>query len=54
MHLSSDKVLIAMEIDYEDYLKATDIENLNSEIEKKIKTLIPEAEIYLEASNPQI
>jgi cation diffusion facilitator family transporter len=51
MHLSSEEVLIALEINYRDDLKADDIETVNDRIEAKIKTIIPEAKIYLEAEN---
>lgn len=50
MHLSSDKVLVAFEIDYEDSLTIEELEKLNSKIEQRIKNIIPKAEIYLEAS----
>ena len=49
MHLSSDEVLIALEIDYKDDLVVGDLEQVNLEIEKKIKEFIPRAKVYLEA-----
>jgi divalent metal cation (Fe/Co/Zn/Cd) transporter len=49
MHLSSDEVLIALEIDYRDDLVVNELEEINLEIEKKIQTFIPHAKVYLEA-----
>jgi len=49
MHLSSDEVLIALEIDYKDDMVVGDLEQMNLEIEKKIKDFIPRAKVYLEA-----
>ena len=49
MHLSSDEVLVAMEIDYKDDLVVGDLEQLNLEIENKITEFIPHAKVYLEA-----
>ncbi|MCP2598941.1 cation diffusion facilitator family transporter [Candidatus Aminicenantes bacterium AC-335-B20] len=51
MHLGSNKVLVTLEIDYEDSLTVKEIKKLNLEIEQKIKNIIPDAEIYLEASS---
>jgi len=51
MHLSSEEVLVALEVNYRDDLKADDIELLNDRIEEKIKGIIPEAKIYIEAEN---
>lgn len=49
MHLSSDEVLVALEIDYKDDLVVGDLELINQEIETKIKEIIPHAKVYLEA-----
>jgi cation diffusion facilitator family transporter len=49
MHLSSDEVLVALEIDYRDDMVVGDLEQVNLEIEKKIKEFIPHAKVYLEA-----
>ena len=49
MHLSSDEVLIALEVDYRDDLVVNELEEINLEIEKKIKAFIPLAKVYLEA-----
>ena len=48
MHLSSDEVLVALEIDYRDKMTVEDLERINGEIEGKIKEIIPQAKIYLE------
>ncbi len=49
MHLSSDEVLVALEIDYRDKMTVEDLERINGEIEDKIKEIIPQAKIYIEA-----
>ncbi|UCE40853.1 MAG: cation transporter [Candidatus Aminicenantes bacterium] len=49
MHLSSDEVLVALEIDYKDDLVVGDLEQINQDIEVKIKEIIPRAKVYLEA-----
>jgi cation diffusion facilitator family transporter len=49
MHLSSDEVLVALEIDYKDDLVVGDLEQMNLEIEEKIQDFIPRAKVYLEA-----
>jgi len=51
MHLSSDEVLVALEINYKDDIIVDDLERLNDRIEKKIKEIIPHAKIYLEPEN---
>ena len=51
MHLSSDEVLVALEINYKDDIIVDDLERLNDRIEKKIKEIIPYAKIYLEPEN---
>jgi len=48
MHLSSDEVIVAIEINYKDGLVVDEIERVNDKIEKKIKEVIPNAKIYLE------
>jgi cation diffusion facilitator family transporter len=49
MHLSSDEVLVALEIDYKNGMVVRDLEQINLEIEAKIKEIIPRAKVYLEA-----
>jgi cation diffusion facilitator family transporter len=49
MHLSSDEVLVALEIDYRDDMVVGDLEKINLDIEAKIKEIIPYAKVYLEA-----
>ena len=51
MHLSSDEVLVTLELNYRDDLIVDELEELNDRIEKKIKEIIPNAKIYLEAEN---
>lgn len=51
MHLSSEEVLVTVEIDYRDDLTVGDLEKLNDRIEGKIKLIIPNAKVYLEAEN---
>jgi cation diffusion facilitator family transporter len=51
MHLSSDEVLITLEINYRDGLIVDEIEVLNDRIEAKIKEILPNAKVYLEAEN---
>ena len=53
MHLSSDEVLIALEIDYKDDIVVGDLEQINLEIEKKIMEFIPRAKVYLEAQKKE-
>ena len=48
MHLSSDEVLVVLEIEYRDGLIVEELEKINNRIEKVIKTIIPEAKVYLE------
>jgi len=48
MHLSSDEVLVTLEINYRDDLIVDELEKVNDRIEKKIKDIIPKAKIYLE------
>ena len=49
MHLSSDEVLVALEIDYRDNMTVDDLERINGEIEGRIKEIIPQAKVYLKA-----
>jgi divalent metal cation (Fe/Co/Zn/Cd) transporter len=49
MHLSSNEVLVALEIDYRDDMAVGDLEQINLVIENKIKEFIPHAKVYLEA-----
>lgn len=51
MHLSPEEVLVTMEIDYRDDLIVDELEKVNDRIEEKIKEIIPQAKIYLEAEN---
>jgi divalent metal cation (Fe/Co/Zn/Cd) transporter len=51
MHLSSEEVLVTLEINYKDDLIVDELEKLNDRIEKKIKTIIPSAKVYLECEN---
>jgi cation diffusion facilitator family transporter len=51
MHLSSEDVLVALEINYQDYLTVEQLEKVNGRIEKKIKDIIPGAKVYLEAED---
>ena len=51
MHLSSEEVLVTLEINYQDDLIVDELEKVNDEIEKKIKDIIPGAKVYLEAED---
>jgi cation diffusion facilitator family transporter len=51
MHLSSEEVLVTLEINYKDSITVDDLERLNDRIEGKIKEIIPNAKIYLEPEN---
>jgi len=51
MHLSSEDVLVTLEINYQDDLIVDELERINDRIEKKIKDIIPGAKVYLEAEN---
>jgi cation diffusion facilitator family transporter len=48
MHLSSDDVLIVIEVEYKDGLVVEELEKINNRIENRIKDIIPNARIYLE------
>lgn len=48
MHLSSDDVLIVIEVEYRDGLVVEELEIINNEIEKRIRDIIPNARVYLE------
>lgn len=48
MHLSSDDVLVVLEIEYKDGLVVQDLEIVNNRIEESIRKIIPNARIYLE------
>ena len=48
MHLSSDDVLIVIEIEYRDGLVVEELEKINNRIETRIKEIIPNARVYLE------
>jgi cation diffusion facilitator family transporter len=51
MHLSTEDVIVAVEINYKDGLTVDELEDVNDTIEKKIKAFIPNARVYLEAEN---
>lgn len=51
MHLSSDDVLVTLEINYRDNIVVNELEELNDRIEKKIKEIMPNARVYLEPEN---
>jgi divalent metal cation (Fe/Co/Zn/Cd) transporter len=51
MHLSPDEVIVAAEIDYRNDITVDELEILNDRIEKRIKEIIPNAKVYLEAEN---
>jgi len=51
MHLSTDEVLITVEINYKDDLIVDELEKVNDRIEKKIKEILPKAKVYMEAEN---
>ncbi len=44
-------MLVTLELNYRDDLIVDELEELNDRIEKKIKEIIPNARIYLEAEN---
>ncbi len=48
MHLSSDDVLIVVEIEYRDGLVVEELEKINNRIEKRIRDILPNARVYLE------
>lgn len=48
MHLSSDDVLIVIEVEYRDGLVVEELEIINNGIETKIRDIIPNARVYLE------
>lgn len=51
MHLSSEDVLVTLEISYQDDLIVEELEKVNDRIEKRIKDIIPKAKVYLEAED---
>ena len=51
MHLSTDEVLVTLEINYKDDLMVDELEKVNDRIEKKIKEILPKAKVYMEAEN---
>jgi cation diffusion facilitator family transporter len=51
MHLSPDEVIVAAEVNYRKDMTVDELEALNDRIEKKIKEIIPNAKVYLEAEN---
>jgi divalent metal cation (Fe/Co/Zn/Cd) transporter len=51
MHLSSDEVIVAAEVNYRSDITVDELEVLNDRIEKSIKEVIPNAKVYLEAEN---
>jgi len=51
MHLSSEEVLVTLEINYRDDIIVDELEEVNDKIEKKIKDITPKAKVFLEAEN---
>jgi cation diffusion facilitator family transporter len=51
MHLSSEVVIVAMEVKFKSNLDIRKIERLNDKIEKKIKEILPKAKCYIEPEN---
>lgn len=51
MHLSTEDVIVAAEINYSDDLTVDQLEDLNDLIEKEIKEFFPNAKVYLEPEN---
>ena len=51
MHLGPDEVLVNLEINYSDELTMDKLEKINDQIEAQIKSIIPNARVYLEAEN---
>ena len=51
MHLGPDDVLVTVEINYNDDISVGELESLNDRIEYRIKEIIPNAKVYLEAEN---
>lgn len=51
MHLSSDEVLVTLEINYKDDIIVDELEKVNDRIERKIKKIFPSAKVYLEPEN---
>lgn len=49
MHLGPDEVIVAAEIDYRNDITVDELEALNDRIEKRVKEVIPNAKVYLEA-----
>ena len=51
MHLSPDEVIVAAEVNYRSDITVDELEALNDRIEQRIKEVIPNAKVYLEAEN---
>lgn len=51
MHFSPQEVLVALEINYREDIVVEDLEIINDKIEERIKEIIPNAKVYLEAEN---
>ncbi len=51
MHLGPREVLVTLEINYFDNITVAELEKINDRIESRIKKIIPDAKIYLEAEN---
>lgn len=51
MHLGPEEVLVTLEINYFDNITVAELEKINDRIESRIKKIIPNAKIYLEAEN---
>jgi cation diffusion facilitator family transporter len=51
MHLSSDAVIVAMEVKFKSNIDIREIEKINDKIEAKIKEIVPKAKCYIEPEN---
>ncbi len=51
MHLGPEEVLVTLEINYFDNITVAELVKINDRIESRIKKIIPDAKIYLEAEN---
>jgi divalent metal cation (Fe/Co/Zn/Cd) transporter len=53
MYLSSDEVLVALEIYSRDNITVADLEKINCDVELRIQELTPSARVYLEAKKKE-
>jgi cation diffusion facilitator family transporter len=51
MHLSSEAVLVAIEVKYKESISVKAIERTNDRITTEIRTIIPKAKVYIEAED---